>query len=382
MSSKGAEAWVEKLSQTEMPILAVVMKQLNRLTGDYDTEYNKLAELILKDPHLTSHILRIVNSVQYNPSNVPINTVSRAIVMLGFKGIRSLTLSLMVVDSLLGKEPRERLLKTMAEAFHTAVQAEAIHKQIKDKGHEEVFIAALLHNLGEMAFWSYGGKTADKLEREFIGCDSYDPEIIQKELGTSFKTLSRELGKVWKLGDTLQEALSNAKSVSPAAQSVRFGREISSVDPKDEIKRKEMINRVTKFIGCSAVETRNLINKATESAASVALEYGASQVCHLMPRQQDIERKEKREKQHQNNIKEARILEADPNLQLKILRDLSNAVNEKVDVNTVFQMTLEGMHRGIGLERVVLAFIKNNQIRAKYVLGEYQIIGEKASHFV
>jgi hypothetical protein len=95
----------------------------------------------------------------------------------------------------------------------------------------------------------------------------------------------------------------------------------------------------------------------------VALEYGAAKVCPLMPNQRKrIDKTETPSK--------ATILHADPSLQLKILRDLVSSINEGVDINTIFQMTLEGMHRGIGLERVALAFFQGDLIRGKYILGE------------
>ncbi|MEO0443599.1 MAG: HDOD domain-containing protein [Pseudomonadota bacterium] len=363
MPIKGLNEWVEKLSNIDMPVLSAVMRQLNRLTGDDDAEVNQLAEVILKDPHLTSQILRIANSVQYNPANNSISTVSRAIVLLGFRGVRSLCVSLMVVDSLLVKEPRERLLQTMARAFHAAVQAKALIKQTSDDKHEEVFIAALLHNLGEMAFWAYGGQTADKLEDELKQCLASSHTVIEKELGTSFKHLSKELGKVWNLGSTLQESLSANDNVGPEAKAVRLGQAISQLQPEDQAGRTALMQQVAGFTGGSMSETRQLVDKASQSAAAVALEYGASEVCQLMPRQKTI----LREKAQQVT----QILTADANLQLKILRDLANSVSENVDVNTVFQMALEGMHRGIGLERVVLAFFRQNIIKAKYVLGQF-----------
>lgn len=353
--------WVDKLSQTEMPVLSAVIRQLNKLAGSDDTELNQLAEVILKDPHLTSQVLRIANSVQYNPSNNSISTVSRAIFLLGFRGVRSLCISLMVIDSLLDGEPRERLLEVMAKSFHAAVQARAIYKAVDKKRHEEVFIAALLHNLGEMAFWTYGGQTADKLDealKHLINSDSGN-HLIEKELGISFKNLSKELGEIWNLGGTLQEALSAADKVSPLATAVRLGEAISHLDMNDKAGRAELMKHVASFTGGSFADTRKLVNDASESAAAVALEYGATQVCHLMPREKEV----KVDKQQVTQV-----LTADAGLQLKILRDLANSVTEKVDVNTVFQMALEGMHRGIGLERVVLAFFLKTHIKAKYVL--------------
>ncbi|MFT6388614.1 MAG: HD-like signal output (HDOD) protein [Cellvibrionaceae bacterium] len=355
--------WVEKLSKTEMPVLSSVIKQLTRLTGDDDTEVNQLAEVILKDPHLTSQILRIANSVQYNPGNSAISTVSRSIVLLGFRGVRSLCISLMVVDSLLGKEPRERLLEIMAKSFHAAVQARSIFKQVNDKHHEEVFIAALLHNLGEMAFWAYGGQAADKLDDQLQRCMSGNQELIEKELGISFKNLSRELGKVWNLGDGLQEALSSNPKVSIQSKAVRLGQAISQLPRSDRSGRAALVQQVSAFTGAAIADTRKLIDASSESAAAVALEFGASQVCHLMPRERKIKNQQKQPVMQ--------VLTADANLQLKILRDLANSVAEKVDINTVFQMALEGMHRGIGLERMVLAFFRKDNIKAKYVLGQF-----------
>ncbi len=359
-AAKGASVWVDKLSQIEMPILSAVVRQLNQLTGNDDTEINQLAEVILRDPHLTTQILKIANSVQYNPASSPVNTVSRAIVMLGFRGVRALCISLMVIDSLLKKDARNRLLETMAKAFYSAVQARAIYAKHDEKNLEEVFIAALLHNLGEMAFWAYGGQTADKLADA-----GNDYKNIERTLGTSFKILSRELGKIWNLGDALQEALSDETSVSKRAQAVRLGEALSQLNPKDPEAHKALLQKVAAFTGGSLAETRKLVNGASDEAGSVALDYGAKKVCHLIPSQQDIAKEEKQEAQ------DVQVLEADPNLQLKVLRDLANSVAEHVDINTVFQMALEGMHRGIGLERVVLAFFRNNKIKTKYVLGQY-----------
>lgn len=365
MTTKGAHYWVDKLSKTEMPVLSGVIKQLTQLTGNDDTEVNQLAEVILKDPHLTSQILRISNSVQYNPSNNSINTVSRAIVLLGFRGVKSLCISLIVVDSLLGKEPRDRLLDTMAKAFHAAVQARDIFKQVsKDKRHEEVFIAALLQNLGEMAFWAYGGQTADKLDDELQQClADGGQDLIEKELGISFKNLTKELGQIWNIGDVLQEALlSKDSKISDKAKSVRLGHAISQLDKNDKEGRVSIAKEVASFTGCSRADSINMLDKASESAAAVALEYGAAKVCHLMPIEKEI--------MQEKNEQTMKALTADANLQLKILRDLANSVSENVDVNTVFQMALEGMHRGIGLERMVLAFIRQDRMKAKYVLGQ------------
>jgi len=364
MPIKGTEAWIAKLSTIEMPALSSVVKELTILTGDDETDINQLAEAILKDAHLTSQILRLANTIQYNPGNASVNTISRAIVLIGFSGVKAVCISLMLIESLLVKYPREQLLAAMAQAFHGAAQAKAMTAHLSNEAREEVFVAALLYNLGEMVFWAYGGSSADNLDDKMTGCLDSPQKLIEEQLGTSFKTLSQELGKAWHLGDTLQEALGGSRTVSPEVQAVRLGEAISRCPTSDwgTPKAEKLLKMIARYTQQPLSETKKMVKDATESAAIVAQEYGAAKVCHLIPSTQT------------GLVPPAKntssILTADPQLQLKILRDLVAAVSERLDVNTVFQMVLEGMHRGIGLERVLLAFFQKDQLRAKYVLGQ------------
>ncbi len=380
MSDTPVINWIDKLSKVDMPVLSAIIRRLNQLTGDDDTEVNQLAEVVLKDPHLTSQILRIANTVHYNAHGGSINTVSRAIVLIGFERVRSLCISLLVIDSLLRKEPRDKLLIVMSKAFHCAVQARAIYKQVGDpKQQEEVFVSALLYNLGEMAFWAYGGQTADELDKELQAYLSNAPHanttdsanhLAEKNLGLNFRALTQGLAKAWNLGSVLQDSLSSAQPASSKnkvsiAKIIRLANDLSQLDNHDwrSDKRTAILRKVVALTGLSLSDVSHLVEDSADSAAAVALEYGAAKVTHLMP-------------DHRKVIDKAEtpakitIMKADTSLQLKILRDLVSSINEGVDINTIFQMTLEGMHRGIGLERVVLAFFQGDMIRGKYILGE------------
>jgi len=61
----------------------------------------------------------------------------------------------------------------------------------------------------------------------------------------------------------------------------------------------------------------------------------------------------------------------DLSLQLKVLRELSSILRSKPDLNLVLEILLEGIHRGVGMDRAVFALYTpvRAQIRAKYVLG-------------
>jgi HD-like signal output (HDOD) protein len=366
MVAKGLRSWVNKLSKVELPVLAGVIRELNELTGSDEADVNQLAEAILKDANLTSQVLRIANSVHYNPSSFPINTVSRAVVLIGFTGVRAICISSMVIDSLLGKEPRDRLLESMAKAFHAAVQSRSLIRKTTDEDvKEEVFIAALLYHLGDMSFWACAGETADEMDQLLQDDKMSLKEAMQEVLGTSFKSITRELANIWKLGDTLREALDPPKrQLSPKVVAVLIGEEISrnAALGWNSPEMGETLYKVSRFTGLDFSNAKQLVVDAADEAASVALTYGAPRVCHLIPSSQEKNRPEAEQ--------DSRILKSDPQVQLNILRELSNAISENLDVNTIFQMTLEGLHRGIGLERVVVAFIRKTDIFARYVLGE------------
>ncbi len=366
MKIKGLEAWVEKLGKTEMPVLANVVQELNELTGDDDTEINQLAEVVLRDANLTSQVLRIANSVMYNPSSFPINTVSRAIVLIGFGGVRAICISVMIIDSLLGKQPRERLLKQMAFGFHSAVQARTLVGKTNDSSREEVFIAGLLYHLSELAFWSSGGVLADELEERLQAADPNEQgSVAEQVLGCSFKSITRALAVNWKLGETLEQSLYPAKSPSPKVSAVCLGEEITQATRYgwDSSEMEAVLQRVSKFTGQGYREVRQRAEAAAEEAAAVALAFGAPQVCHLIPGRRRLE-------QSDSELQQPEPLQPNPDLQLSVLRDLSNALLEHLDVNAVFQMVLEGLHRGIGLERVVLGFVQGGRVSAKFVLGQ------------
>lgn len=360
MAIKGLRAWVHKLAQVEMPALGNVIAELNTLTGNDDTDASQLAAVILRDGNLTSQVLRIANSVQFNAIGAPLTTVSRAIVLVGFQGIRDICLSVAIIETLLGNEPKEHLLGVMAKGFHSGAQARWLVPDSDHEVREEVFVAALLQRLGEMAFWAYGGAAATELAEAIDANPGADQDELEHAvLGTSLKTLSRGLCDLWQLGSVLQESLSPSKQYSKKAESVILGVKVSDIALRGwGIEETEaIVEKIARFTGSSSEDARTAMFKATEEAAAVALKYGATRVCHLITTPRPVQEL-------------APIMKGNPQLQLSILRELTSAVSEKLDVNTVFQMAAEGMHRGIGLERVAVVFLSKERAAAKLVLGE------------
>ena len=364
MATHGLKNWVDKLRSQNMPVLGDVIVELNKITGSEEADANQLAEVILRDPNLTSHVLRVANSVHYNYSKAQISTVSRAIVHIGLKGMRAICISLLVIDSLMKGKPKERLLHLVAQGFHAATQARNLIESVDSEAGEEVFIAGLLYNLGEMAFWS-----SEEINAENEDLYSDNPKerkaAMEKILGTSFKSITKELSKHWNLGDTLVQALSGGSEPSAKVKAVITGERLSraALYGWDSPQLKKVLQEVADYTGVSLEDALTKVKEGGDQAATVALDYGVSEACPLIPNSL-------REIVMEKSKPKSKVLKGDAALQLNILRDLSNATNDRLDVNTIFQMVVEGMHRGIGLERVSVGFIKGHRLTAKYMLGE------------
>jgi HD-like signal output (HDOD) protein len=365
MSGKGLQVWVRKLASQSMPVAGQVIAELNALTGSEDTRLQQLSEVILRDPHLTSHVLRVANSVYFNRNHTTINTVSRAVSLIGLKGMRAISISVLLMDALLKTGPKERLLQVMAQGFHAANQAKNLVVRFDEDAAEEVFVAALLYHLGEMAFWSSEKLTDDK-KQLLSKDDARRDAAAQAYLGTNFRAISLGLAKYWKLGDTLIEALKPGEDISIKAQSVILGEQLSRAAQKgwDSPEVDSVLEAISTLVGVDKSVSLHWALDAAEQAAEVALRFGAASVCPFIP-----------SRDHQmpsrgDPMPVGRVLQADAQLQLSILRELGAAAHDAFDVNTIFQMVLEGMHRGIGLERVAIAFIQHHRVKAKFALGQ------------
>ena len=364
---KGIDHWVARLNNVELPVLAGVMKDLNSITQSDDSSASQLAELILRDASLTTKVLRIGNSAFYNPNtDNQITTISRAVVQLGFKGIKAIALSVMMIDSLLKKHSKQRMMEWLARGFHSAVQAEDLLEASGNRSdNEEVFINALLSRVGEMALWSCRGAHIDSLDQALGNNRTTHAKLEQEILGVEVRQISEALAKNWDLGQGLLKVINPSSKPDAETQAVLLGQQISLAAEKgwDSQEFIDALVDASRYTGLSLNEVKERIMANAERAASVAATYGANKICHLIPSTTETE---------EHAAPEPKTLQADPQLQLDILRDIGVMAQTKLDVNTLFSMVVEGMHRGVGLERVALCLIdpKVTHMQAKYVLGE------------
>ncbi|BCE03281.1 HDOD domain-containing protein [Marinicellulosiphila megalodicopiae] len=362
--TKGLTQWVKRINKMEMPALATVIHELNALTENEITNADHLAKAILKDASITSQVLRVANSVQYNPTAVSISTISKAAVYIGFQEVKSICLSVSVIDSLLKKNNTQLLLESIARSFHAAVQAKNIVRHLPESKREEVFIAALLLHLGEMAFYGVGGAQVTQFEEKIKDPEETLHNVCLDVLGVGFKTITKELVKEWSIGDLITQCL-NASSAGKA--------EVNAVLIADAISKnvhlglesktmQKLILSVAKMSGISEKEAREMIAQSADEASQVAQTYGAGSVCHLIPNSETIE-----------------VVEVEKNpseYQLECMQIFISMIGHKVDVNRIFQTLIKAMNKGVLFSRCVIAMqdASHKHLEARYALGKKNLL--------
>lgn len=365
----GLDAWITRLSDAELPALANVARNLRQLADNHEqVTVQQMAGVLLHDAALTSKVLRVANSVYYNPSQEPIRTLSRAIVLIGFENVHQIALSVGLIDALLSKSTRDQLLHLLAQSFHAAVQARNIAGYMLSRHQEEVFVAALLYHLGELAFWGCGGNQADAFAEALLAPGADPEQVARQQLGLTFRQLSVHLARSWGLGDAASPALSSSGQAETANRAMLLGVKISEAAPEgwdSEIMQK-LVKDVAQLTGITTEDAFQQVLSSADEAVDVARTYGASKLCDLIP-STDPE-----QIRAQQELRRARLLQPDLTLLQHGLQELSYLSTLHPDINVVLDTLLKGMHFGAGLERVMVALLADNQtmFRARRVIGE------------
>ncbi len=362
--AKDLDFWLGYIQNSEITALNHVIHELGKMTEDDDSSLDELARVILQDSAVTSQVLRVANSVQYNPSSAPITTISKALVFIGIRELKNITRTILMIQLALKGNPRPELMEAMARSFHAAIQARNLAFDLEPEEREEVFIAALLYNLGEMLFiGSDRPEVKEYLEYRKGGYSRVDAS--RKATGISFNELTLALTRDWRLTPILSQALENTLQTAedhPLLMPVLLGCEISDIAQHglESQAMKTLRVHACAYTGMSGMRIKQRLINSSEEAVTVASTYGAESVCQLIHRlsEDDQETKAVEETSHTST--------------LRCIQRLTEIANEDGDINQLLYTVLAGLKHGAQIKRVCVALISpvRKQLEARYLHGE------------
>jgi HD-like signal output (HDOD) protein len=371
MSVRDLDLWVSRLSNQEMPIFSRTVSYVTRFSQSDKSSISELAQGILGDTSLTAKILKLANSVYYNPDIVTINTVHWALLRLGYNSLRTLCISSSLVENLLHGQTRKRVIREMVRSFHAAVQAKSFAIARRDSGAEEIFIAALLFRLGYISFYCFGGELVDKLEASMQEPGCSRSRIEKEVLGFNLDQLAAALSREWNLSDLLQISIDRDTRSDSRVHHVLLGHKlVEAVEHGwDKPEVQAIIRTISKFLNKPVDETTMMVHANAEKAIQVGKDYGLGAHASLIPLPEQLESDQKDMRVSSEGFSASKTL---PALQREIMQELSTLVHDKqMDISMFLSALLEGILRGVGMDRALLAVLTSDlrSIVGKFGLG-------------
>ncbi len=193
-----------------MGTVASLPNVLNRLQTVMKTpscSVRDIGNVISEDPDLTARLLRLVNSSFYSLSQ-EISTVSRAVVVIGTRELRDLTLATSVV-SVFDKIPEDLVNMEMfwRHSLACGLFARELAKLRRIPDPERFFVTGMLHDIGKLVMYLKIPKQArEVLER----CREVNEPFFRVEndvLGFNHTQVGLALIKAWNLPENIRTAV-------------------------------------------------------------------------------------------------------------------------------------------------------------------------------
>lgn len=200
-----------KVNMSDLPAMSDHVQELITLLNSSTVSAQELTKVILKDASLTTKLLQLVNSAYFH-RGVPINSISRAVTAVGMNTLREMAITLALFEDFLkaGIE-KDGISILLAQSFLSATQAKILcESRNLNIPEEEVFICALLHDLGKIIVLVYMPDVYRKIQSIIDKgySDEYASQIVLNDV--SFTQIGMEIARFWNFSD--KAILSMAKN--------------------------------------------------------------------------------------------------------------------------------------------------------------------------
>lgn len=194
---------------TSLVTLPEICHKVTALIEDPDACIDDIGKLISQDPGLTVKILKISNSAMYGFMS-EVDTVSRAITLLGTRQIRDLVLATSAFDTFKGIS---NSLVSMEDFWYHSIlcglAANELTKLCGMRNGDGLFVAGLLHDIGQLVLFNkIPNLSQQAILMSMEGSEEYEMHEAEKKLmGFNHMDVGMKLAESWKLPEYIQYSL-------------------------------------------------------------------------------------------------------------------------------------------------------------------------------
>jgi len=359
--------WERIRRQGDMPgFTRAINAILASMRGEDEREFS-MTQTVLSDPVLTQKVLRLANSGMYSAFGQRVNTVSKAVLVLGTDAIGHLALGLKLIEELSKSTPNSANAHVeMEKAVLAGMVAQQVAASAATRDPEEAVVCSILHSLGRMMVTFYMPERWAELQAQAgVGNEGAAAPSL---LGLSLEQIGRATAEHWGLPRNL---VAGMRSVEPGEREEGFGHEdwlaalgtmstrcansLWNDDAAGEQAVRELAEAFAPMLGVEPERILGAVDKAKlEAAAGLA----------IAPLANHAEKRAKVDAVERKREAGNRIL-------MSGVADMRDAGLE-ISPGQMTSMALETIHRGLSCTRA-FAFLRNRRegkYQAKMGLGD------------
>lgn len=419
---------MEKLG--DLPVFSASVNHVRRISSDAESSAMSLAMEIMKDANLSAKLLQLANSPYYNRGKGSINSVSRAVITLGFETIRSLCLTLKLIDSFQGEYPDINMNAMLLNSFLTAGMAREVGERAGVKDIEQGYVCGLLHGLGEIVLAYTLPEQYLEMQRLEQQGDLSWTEIQDQVLGDRISTISQRMAEQWGFPTTVVKTLEPFK---PNEAKNRFLNEsqvhhvlaahchssIALIYNRPGMEGEDLgkvMQTLSDIVGVKRDEIESSLNATFKDCCELIEDYGLQKTLLMPPvresgdplldktsrqfayfagsrnvatsepdktaitgekqQQADIQltkpnaaKKSPQQEpgtQQQTKADEKSSATSNATIQLDVLQQITALMSSKAGIHHIFAKVVEGINKGVGFDRVMLCLLSSDH---KYLQG-------------
>jgi len=381
-------------SKQDFPALAGIISEINQVVSSESASTSMLAGTILQDLALTNKLLKVVNAASYGQFGGTINTISKAVVILGFETVRNIAMSLILLEFMQNRPQAVQLKEEIIKGVFSGVVAAQLSARQGIGDIEEAIVCSMFHNLGRMLAIYYFFEESQEISRLMKQGDS-EEEAAVRILGISYTELGLGVVRSWNFPPRLIAGMRrlSGEKIKPAhgeldslAMTVNLAGELCEISASSDVKSKQesLVNLVARYgdaIKISDQELSGAINTGLNELSNRSAMLGISTAnSPLLSRVRlwngrSLQAGQEKDKAGDGltRLDQSVTLKAGEDLATQLLdpdailgagiQDVTNSMVGDFKLNDILQMVLETMHRGMGFSRTLI-MIRNNKLGA------------------
>jgi len=349
----------KKLSSfSELPSIPEIIIKIKQISEDPRSSTADLANCILSDHQLTGRILRMANSAFYGDYAGKSSTITQAIVLMGFRAVRNIAVSMAVFKVVNGVSKGKGFDRVAfwTRSLSCGVVAKYLARLIgHNKLLETSFVAGFLHDIGQpILAAAYPEKYA-----EIAHLDPTAPDLCNTErvlLGIDHQVAGEFVAHHWNLPPNLVRAISkhhrngiarNKKSHDILVDMIYIADQLYpfliSQGEVESPTYQELVEQAQILLGVSAEDMAGLPAICRDQVAEIAKELEV-----------DIEGEFRPEESPSDDIAQIKKKIGDRERHVSFLRNATEALVETKTEDEVLLVVCEAIYRGLQMGRVLV----------------------------